>query len=65
MIDGKSEYSGMSIPAKKQKHSKKQPTENQNTKYSRTRLIRHFFVGPGRIPIFFVHFCSSRSSICL
>jgi len=40
--------------------------------YSRTRLIRlirHFFVGPGRIPIFCVHFCSSNSpssnpSIC-
>jgi len=25
------------------------------------RLIRHFFVGPGRIPIFYVHFCSSNS----
>jgi len=37
--------------------------------YSRTRLIRHFFVGPGRISIFCVHFCpfhspSSNSSIC-
>jgi len=36
------------------------------TKYSRIglirhRLIRHFFVGPGRIPIFCVHFCSSNS----
>jgi len=31
-------------------------------KYSRTRSIRHFFVGPGRIPIFCVHFCSSNSS---
>jgi len=27
-----------------------------------TRWIRHFFVGPGRIPIFCVHFCLS---ICL
>ena len=35
------------------------------TKYSRTRLIRHFFVGPDRIPIFCVHFRSSDSSICL
>jgi len=26
------------------------------------RLIRHFFVGPGRIPIFCVHFCSLNSS---
>jgi len=25
------------------------------------RLIRHFFVVPGRIPIFCVHFCSSNS----
>jgi len=42
----------------------------KKTNYSRTRLIRlirHFFVGPGRIPIFCVHFCSSNSpsSICL
>jgi len=41
-------------------------------KYSRTRLIhhhlirliRHFFIGPGRIPIFCGHFCSPNSSIC-
>jgi len=25
----------------------------------RHRLIRYFFVGPGRIPIFCIHFCSS------
>jgi len=31
--------------------------------YSRTRLIRHFFVGPGRISIFCVHFCSSNSEV--
>jgi len=43
------------------------------TKFSRTRiirhrlirLIRHLFVGPGRLPIFCVHSCSSKSSICL
>jgi len=29
------------------------------------RLMGYFFVGPGRIPIFCVHFCSSNSSICL
>jgi len=29
-------------------------------KYSRTCLIRYFFVGPGRIPIFCEHFCSSN-----
>jgi len=32
---------------------------------SSIRLIRHFFVGPGRIPIFCVDFRSSNSSICL
>ena len=30
-------------------------------KYSRTCLIRYFFVGPGRIPIFCVEFCSPNS----
>ena len=28
---------------------------------SSIRLIRHFSIGPGRIPIFCVHFCSSNS----
>jgi len=32
---------------------------------SSIRLIRHFFVGPSRIPIFCVDFRSSNSSICL
>jgi len=44
----------------------------ESCNYSRTRLIRHrlirlirhFFVGPGRIPIFCVHFCSSNFAIC-
>jgi len=27
------------------------------------RLIRYFFVGPGRIPIFCVNFCSSYSGV--
>jgi len=31
---------------------------------SSIRLIRYFFVGPGRIRIFCVHFCSFNSSIC-
>jgi len=34
----------------------------EKLKYSRTRLIRHFFVGPGTIPIFCVDFCLSNSS---
>jgi len=28
---------------------------------SSIRIIRYFFVGPGRIPIFYVHFYSSSS----
>jgi len=44
---------------------------NLNCNYSRTclirhrliRLIRYFFVGPSRIPIFCVHFCSPNSPL--
>jgi len=37
----------------------------ENSSNSSIRLIRHFFVGPDRIPIFCIQFCSSNSSICL
>jgi len=37
-------------------------SSNSSSFNSSIRLIRYFFVGPGRIPNFCVHFCSSNSS---
>ena len=36
-------------------------SSNSSSFNSSIRLIRHFFVGPGRIPIFCIHFCSPNS----
>jgi len=36
---------------------------NSSSFNSSTRSNRHFFVGPGRIPIFCLQFCSSICSI--